>query len=59
MAATNVHLPTPTRDLVTSYIQQYNDVQNVVENALGKLIRCCPENRRLHQGLLVYYFHKN
>jgi len=52
MAATNVHLPTPTRDLVTSYIQQYNDVQNVVENALGKLIRCCPENRTFEDVLL-------
>jgi hypothetical protein len=52
MSLKSVWLPMPTRDLVTSYVQDFDQTQAVVACALSKLFRLFPENAALEDVLL-------
>ena len=46
------YLPTPTQNLVQSYVQRYDAAQAPVDHALAKLFGLFPENTRIEDVLL-------
>ena len=52
MVTKSIILPHPTKDLVQSYVQQYNQSQVVVEKALTKLFGLVPDNTTFEDVLL-------
>ncbi len=52
MTTEATHLPTPTPDLVCTYIQQFDQQQVTVEAALTKLFQYAPNNIALEDVLL-------
>jgi len=52
MATNTIVIPYPTKDLVQSYIQQFDQTYTVVEQALTKLFQLFPDNTAFEDVLL-------